>query len=80
MRLRDKWAELLILVIMVPALVWLLKIAWDLESRTAALEKQVSSFVKTSTEIRLGITAAALVNQPFSLSLNIFNPFFNLHE
>lgn len=74
MRLRDKWAELLILIIMVPALTWLLKIASDLEIRTAALEKQVANFVKTSAEIRLGITAAALVNQPFRSAIVTFKP------
>jgi predicted nucleic acid-binding protein len=71
-RLKEKWAELLIIVIMIPALSWLLKVAWDLDSRMKAIETQLSSFAKNNAELRVGIAAAAIINQPFRAAIVFF--------
>lgn len=73
-RFRDKWAELLILIIMVPSLVWLIKLALDLESRMQALETHVGESAKNTAELQLGITAAASINQPFRSAIVVFKP------
>ncbi len=71
--LKHKWAELLILAIMIPALAWLLKLAWDQNSRTAALETRMAAFVNAMPELRRGIAAAA-INQPFRSALMVLQP------
>jgi len=57
---------------MIPALLWLLKAAWNLESRMAAIETQLSSFAKNNAELRVGIAAAAIINQPFRVAIVFF--------
>lgn len=74
LRFRDKWAELLILIIMIPALVALLKIGWTLETRTAGLEARMKTFAKDTAELRVGIAAAAAVNQTFQSAIVVFQP------
>lgn len=59
---------------MVPALVWLLKLAWTIEMRTAVLEDSVSAFAKEAAELRVGIAAAATINQPFQAAIVVFQP------
>ena len=70
---RQKWAEILILAIMIPAFGWLLKLAWDLNSRTATLETRMAAFVNAMPELRRGIAAAA-INQPFRSAVIVFEP------
>jgi len=71
--LKNKWAEILILVIIIPAFIWLLKLAWDQNSRIAALETRMVAFVNAMPELRRGIAAAA-INQPFRSALIVRRP------
>lgn len=71
--LKHKWAEILILVIMIPAFIWLLKLAWDQNSRTSALETRMAAFVNAMPELRRGIAAAA-INHPFRSAVIVLQP------
>src|SRR5262245_10826981 len=71
--LKQKWAEILILVILIPGFIWLLKLAWDQNSRIAALETRMAAFVNAMPELRRGIASAAL-NQPFRSVLIVSRP------
>ena len=71
--LKQKWPEILILVIMTPALMWLLKLAWEQNSRMIALETRLTAFVNAMPELRRGIASAA-INQPFRSALIVFRP------
>lgn len=71
-RLREKWAELLILAITVPALVWLITLVFDLASKMKAVEMHLTQSAKNTAELRVGITAAASINQPFRSAIVVF--------
>ena len=71
--LKQKWPEILTLVIMIPAFIWLLKLAADQNSRMTALETRLSTFVNAMPELRRGIASAA-INQPFRSAMIVFSP------
>jgi hypothetical protein len=71
--LKQKWAEVLIIVITVPALLLLLKLAWDQNSRMVELETRLAAFVNAMPELRRGIASAA-INQPFRSVLIVSRP------
>jgi hypothetical protein len=70
---KQKWAEVLIIVTTLPALLLLLKIAWDQNSRMAELETRMAAFVNAMPELRRGIATAA-INQPFRSALIVSRP------
>src|SRR5262245_3542396 len=67
--LKQKWAEVLIIVIAFPTLLLLLKLSWDM----AELETRLAAFVNAMPELRRGIAAAA-INQPFRSVLIVSRP------
>jgi hypothetical protein len=58
---------------MIPALMWLLKLAWEQNSRMIALETRLIAFVNAMPELRRGI-ASATIHQPFRSALIVFRP------
>src|SRR5262245_49349865 len=71
--LKQKWAEVLIIAITLPALLLLLKLAWDQNSRMVELETRLGAFVNAMPELRRGIASAA-INQPFRSVLIVSRP------
>src|SRR5262245_48467475 len=71
--LKQKWAEILIIVITLPALLLLLKLAWDQNSRMVELETRMAAFVNAMPELRRGIASAA-INEPFRSALIVSRP------
>src|SRR5262245_4410107 len=70
---KQKWAEVLIIVIAFPALLLLLKLAWDQNSRMAELETRMAAFINAMPELRRGIAAAA-ISQPFRSAVIVSQP------
>jgi len=67
--LKQKWAEVLIIVIAFPTLLLLLKLSWDM----AELETRMAAFINAMPELRRGIASAA-INQPFRSVLIVSRP------
>lgn len=71
--LKAKWAEILILAIMIPGFIFLYRLGWTEDTRTAVLETRMNALVNAVPESCRGV-ASETINQPFRSAVVVYHP------